>query len=226
MILIVDIQMKLNENIQSHLLIGVEMIAAPFASIEVLLVEDEVGLAGALQTDLLTLQYTPSVAHSAVKALELTDRRNFNLLVSDIRLGNTDGLQLGRQLRSKDACLALLFMTGKPEAKGQKMAMEMGGAQYLSKPVSIADFSENLAMAARWNIAQLINRCAAHYIASKHMDPKSLPVKLQQAKVILKNTVMNKRDVASLRDYAYARDPQSTELFNELETQIGQHLGV
>ncbi len=77
----------------------------------VLLVDDDDLIRGALEI-LLSEQYEVDAADSAEKAMDLFAVGRYDLLVTDLRLPGHDGHVLARTLRSVDANLPTLLITG------------------------------------------------------------------------------------------------------------------
>jgi len=200
------------------------MTAAPFRNIEVLVVDDEGSLREILRSHLMTMGYSVTTAESAEVALRKASEKKFNILVSDIKLGKMDGLELGAKQREKDSALALVFVTGKPDPKGMASAQSLGAIQYIAKPVSAVDLGENAAIAARWNMAQLIHKAAEKYFSIRGGRMSILDNKFQRTKAELKNIALYKKDAALVRDLAYAIEPQSTELFRLMDEKMTPYM--
>lgn len=200
------------------------MTAATFNNIQVLVVDDEASLREILKSHLLTMGYSVATADSAEAALQKASEKNFNILISDIRLGKMDGLELGQKLREKDFALAMVFITGKPNPKGMASAQTIGAIQYIPKPVSAVDLGENVAMAARWNMAQLIAKATEKYFAIRGGRMSILDNKFQRTKAEVKNIALYKKDAALLLELAYAQNPQSTQLFNLIDEKMAPYL--
>ncbi|MFO1472249.1 MAG: response regulator [Turneriella sp.] len=202
------------------------MTAAPFKNIEVLVVDDEAQIRQVVKSNLLTLGYNVTVSDSAESALQYFGMKPYNILVSDIRLGKMDGLEMGNKLRAKDPAVAMIFMTGKPTSKGIAAAQEMGAIQYIPKPLGAAELGENMAIAARWNVAQLITRAAEKYFSLRGGRMSILENKFQRTKAEVKNIVSNNRDADMLIELAYAKTPHSTRMFSVLDEKMAPFLRI
>jgi two-component system, LuxR family, response regulator FixJ len=78
----------------------------------------------------------------------------FGCIISDIQMGQIDGFTFAETLRSRDACVALVFMTAWPTTAHAVDAIRRhGGLDYLEKPVDevrlVAAVQEGLAWSAR-----------------------------------------------------------------------------
>ncbi len=200
------------------------MKSAPFRNIEVLVVDDEPALRDTVSRNILSLGYSVTSAETAEKALEQIAVKPLNILVSDVKMGKMDGLELGNRLREKDGAIAIIFMTGKPNPKDMASAQNMGAIQYISKPFGLVEFAENLAIAARWNIAQLIGKAAEKYFALRGGRMSVLENKFQRMKTETKNVMLNKGDASLLVEMAYAKSPQSTRLCSLMDERMAPHL--
>ncbi len=200
------------------------MTNAPFRNIEVLVVDDESAIREIVKRNLLTMGYNVSTVDSAENAIRSFEMRSYNILVSDIRLGKMDGLTLGNKLREKDAAVAMVFITGKPTTKGMAAAQQVGAIQYIAKPISPEDLAENMVIAARWNIAQLITRAAEKYFAIRSGRMSILDNKFQRTKAEVKNIALYKQDAALLVELAYGKNPQSTEFFRLMDDKMAPYL--
>jgi DNA-binding NtrC family response regulator len=197
---------------------------APFNKIRVLVVDDEPPLREILKNNLLVMGYKVTTAESGETALKKASETTFNVVVSDIRLGKMDGLELGRKLRERDSALALVFITGNPSSKGVTSAQSLRAIQYIAKPVSVDDLGENVAIAARWNVSQLISKVAQKYCGIRGENMSLLENKLQYVRAVVKNIVLSKLDAALLVEFAYAKNPQATALFALLDVKMAPYM--
>ncbi|WCT80242.1 response regulator transcription factor [Novosphingobium humi] len=80
--------------------------------------------------------------------------QRFGCVVSDIQMGQIDGFTFAERLRTRDPCVALVFMTAWPTTAHAVDAVRChGGLDYLEKPLDeerlIAAVREGLAWSAR-----------------------------------------------------------------------------
>ncbi len=88
---------------------------AEVQSAEILLVDDEVEVALALQGMLDELGYATRIAIGAQEALDVLQVRRPNLVLTDVTMpGAMDGLALGREIRRRDPDLPVVLITGNP----------------------------------------------------------------------------------------------------------------
>ncbi|MDY0007377.1 MAG: sigma-54 dependent transcriptional regulator [Spongiibacteraceae bacterium] len=100
----------------------------------VLVVEDDPDLREALTDTLELADYQVVQAGSAEDALALLERRAVDMVVSDVNMGDMDGLALLRQLRSSHPQLPVLLITAFGTIEKSVEAMRSGAVDYLVKP--------------------------------------------------------------------------------------------
>jgi CheY-like chemotaxis protein len=116
--------------------------AAPGASApSVLVVDDERDLRMAIR-DVLSMQgFWVDTAASAAEALRHVLSRNYQVVVSDIRLPQMDGLELARLLSRRVQSPRIVLMTAFASPETVKEAYAAGASHYMPKPISLATLS-------------------------------------------------------------------------------------
>ena len=117
----------------------------------ILIVEDEPALGEMLQNGLSQNGYSVHLAESAEKALKLFNQRAFDLVISDIRLPEMDGLQLLDHIKSRSASPPVILMTGFGSVQSAVEAMKKGAHNYFLKPFSLEILEEGIEAALRQN---------------------------------------------------------------------------
>jgi len=85
------------------------------AAAEVLVVDDEVEVALALQSMLQERGYAVRTAIGANEALEALEQRRPQLVLTDVSMpGSMGGVELARAIRSSDPTLPVVLITGNP----------------------------------------------------------------------------------------------------------------
>ena len=101
----------------------------------VLVVDDEVGM---LEVCAETLARLPDVVvwveSDGERAAKRLAAERFDLLIQDIRMPGTDGMELLRLARQNDPDLAVLMMTAYPTVETAVQSMKLGAADYITKP--------------------------------------------------------------------------------------------
>ena len=110
----------------------------------ILLVDSERAFKAALATALRRDGYEVLLADHADQAIELSSHTPLDLVVTELRLAGTDGLDLLRRLRERSArdgrtpAPAAIVVTAYGSLESAVDAMRLGAADYVTKPVQVA----------------------------------------------------------------------------------------
>ena len=103
----------------------------------VLLVDDNDTLRRALRRTLTSEGYQVVEASNGREAVQRSREEDFDLIVSDVRMPDMDGVELLRAIHERDADLPVVLITGDPELSTAMKAVEYGALEYLTKPVDV-----------------------------------------------------------------------------------------
>ncbi|MFN7981272.1 MAG: response regulator [Vicinamibacterales bacterium] len=112
---------------------------APLQSI--LVVDDEAALAAAVSAALVDAGYSVELASDGEEALSRIQRRQFDLVVCDIKMPRMDGRAFHKLLSSSRPALAarVVFVTGDLAGTDAERFLEETGCRWLAKPFRLAD---------------------------------------------------------------------------------------
>jgi DNA-binding NtrC family response regulator len=112
----------------------------------VLIVDDDPALLEALPEALRLRMETIDVdtCDSAPAALKRIESRDYDAIVSDIKMPGMDGLALLAQIRERRPDTPTLLITGHGEDDLAARALEGGAFDYISKPIDRDQFVESL----------------------------------------------------------------------------------
>ena len=102
----------------------------------VLLVDDDPAVRLAYSRLLDRLGCTVETASGGYAAIEALKRGAFDLVLTDIHMGEMTGTQFLRAVRERDLHLPVILMTGHPEVETAVQAVDYGACRYLIKPIS------------------------------------------------------------------------------------------
>jgi DNA-binding response OmpR family regulator len=102
----------------------------------ILVVEDEPGIAFALEADLCTEGYDVKVSTRGDDALRLAQTEPFDLILLDIMLPGKDGFEVCRELRRAGSRTPIILLTAKAQEAEKVMGLELGADDYVTKPFS------------------------------------------------------------------------------------------
>ena len=108
--------------------------AEPHAS-RVLLVDDDLDVLGANARFLRVSGHDVTVAESAATALARLAERETDVIVTDLRMPDIDGLEFARLARERHPLLPIVFFSGFARVPDVVAAMKLGAIDFLEKPV-------------------------------------------------------------------------------------------
>ncbi|MET1076987.1 MAG: sigma-54 dependent transcriptional regulator [Pseudomonas sp.] len=103
---------------------------------QVLFVDDEAAIREAVQQWLQLSGFAVSTCSSAEQALAQLDRTFAGVVISDVRMPGTDGLQLLEQLLAIDPDLPVIMVTGHGDVPMAVQALHRGAYDFIEKPFS------------------------------------------------------------------------------------------
>ncbi len=107
------------------------------SKVNILVVDDERGLCAGVQEALRREGYVVDAANDAPQALELLGRRLYNLVLSDVRMGEMSGLQLLQEARRTSRDTLFILMTAYGTVPSAVEALKEGAYDYLTKPLDM-----------------------------------------------------------------------------------------
>ena len=112
---------------------------------KVLLVDDEVEVIEAIEHRLNWEELGFEVVGSAtngVKALELADKQQPDVVITDIKMPYMDGLELARRLNKEYQDIHIIIFTGFDEFEYAKEAVHLEVDEYMLKPINALELTE------------------------------------------------------------------------------------
>ncbi len=104
----------------------------------ILVVDDELGLRATLAANLEIEGFEVFEAETGERALELASKRDFDLVVTDIRMPGMSGVELFGRLRKLGKSMPVVLMTAFADEALIQGALEDGAFTVLSKPFDVA----------------------------------------------------------------------------------------
>jgi len=126
--------------------------------IRVLIVDDDEGHAEALADGLETENCVCRLAHSGAAGIELLSEATFDAVLTDLVMHDIDGLKVLEETRRLQPEAVVLLITGHGSVETAVDAMRLGAADYLTKPVRIAELRTRLARALETGNLKRANR--------------------------------------------------------------------
>lgn len=106
---------------------------------KILVVDDEASIVDSVATVLRYEGYVVDVASSGREALTKVQDKLFDLIILDVMLPDTDGLEVTRRIRSDGLDVPVLFLTAKGDVEDKVEGLSVGGDDYVTKPFSLIE---------------------------------------------------------------------------------------
>jgi DNA-binding response OmpR family regulator len=105
----------------------------------ILIVEDNLDLAGGLKRNLEHEGHKATVAGTAKQALECASRDNPDLIVLDLGLPDRDGYHVLEQVRSGGAMTPVLILSARGLESDKVKGFRLGADDYVTKPFGVVE---------------------------------------------------------------------------------------
>jgi DNA-binding response OmpR family regulator len=113
------------------------------ATTKVLIVDDDQGSRELLSEVLAANGYSAvAVPDGAAARDELSRDVDYDIVIADLRMPNGTGLDLLRELRSRDQRLDLILMSSFMSGADRHQALELGAGALLEKPFRLSELLE------------------------------------------------------------------------------------
>ncbi|HHQ6628183.1 sigma 54-interacting transcriptional regulator [Serratia fonticola] len=113
----------------------------------ILLVEDDLSHCTILEALINGWGYRVSVAHNGRQALEQVRAQPFDLILSDVRMAEMDGIAALKAIKSYNPAIPILIMTAYSNVESAVEAIKAGAYDYLTKPLDFDTLQLTLARA-------------------------------------------------------------------------------
>lgn len=141
---------------------------------KVLVIEDNIAFCKLLEKFLTKNNYTVSTSYTAAEARNAIKSDSFDLVLTDLRLPDSDGIELMMEIKIEFPDLPIILMTGYSDVNTAVKAIKNGAADYISKP-----FNPDEVLIV---IGNALKNSATSSSASK--KPKSKPKKELQTEYV------------------------------------------
>ncbi len=106
---------------------------------QILLVEDDPEITRLLTLHLNTAKYNLVCCANGQEATEKVNAGKPDLIILDITLPDTNGLELCKRIRSNDEYTPIIMLTCRSEESDKVLALELGADDYMTKPFGILE---------------------------------------------------------------------------------------
>ena len=151
-------------------------------SLRVLVVEDEVKMAGLLKRGLEEEGYAVDLARTGSDAVWAGSETPYDAVVLDVMLPDLDGFEVCRQLRAGGRWAPVLMLTARQAVADRVAGLDAGADDYLTKPFSFSELFARLRALIRRGVGE---RPAVLRTGDLTLDPASRKVARGDAAVDL-----------------------------------------
>lgn len=111
---------------------------------KILLIEDDIDLAGMVLDWLAHEHYTVEVVHTGSEGLERLQLSSYDAVVVDWELPGMSGVQICREFRREGGTTPMIMLTGKDAIADKEEGLDSGVDDYLTKPFNMKELSARL----------------------------------------------------------------------------------
>ena len=106
---------------------------------KILIIEDNIALASMIKDCLVNRRHVVEIAATGEEARDQLFVSNFDLIVLDLILPDSEGLDLCKEYRSKGGKSAILMLTARNQVINKEDGFEAGADDYLTKPFDMQE---------------------------------------------------------------------------------------
>ncbi len=114
-------------------------VAEPPIAIHVLIVDDDEAHAQAVADSLEGIHCECEIANTGARGVELIEGENFDVVITDLRMADVDGLGILRKAKEELPEAEVIVLTGHSSVQSAVTAMQGGAYTYLTKPLDITE---------------------------------------------------------------------------------------
>jgi len=116
--------------------------------LEVMVVDDEPIVGKRLKPALTKYGYDVEVFDNPIKAIDRFDEKEFDVVVTDLRMENLNGIQVLEHVTAKSAKTKVIFITGYATVENAREALVKGAFDFIAKPFKPNDLRMAITKAA------------------------------------------------------------------------------
>jgi len=117
--------------------------------IRLLLVDDEEGFVSVLSKRMRKRGFAVSEANSGSKAIQILRKRDFDVVVLDLKMEDMDGIEVLKIFKKIYPDMAVIMLTGHGSAQAAEEGIKCGAFDYLTKPCELDELIQKIREAVR-----------------------------------------------------------------------------
>jgi two-component system, OmpR family, response regulator len=152
------------------------------SGVRVLIVEDEVRMAGLIRRGLTNEGLAADVAGTGEDALWMAQAHPYDAIVLDVMLPGLNGFETCRRLRSDGVWAPVLMLTARDSVEDRVAGLDTGADDYLVKPFAFAELLARLRALARRGE---LERPSVLEVGDLRLDPAARTVVRDSTEIVL-----------------------------------------
>jgi len=141
----------------------------------VLVVDDEKTVCSSCRKILTREGYNVDVALSGEEALSKIKRNGFDVVISDWKMPEMDGMEVARRIKKENPEIAVILITGYPSVETSIEAIRSGVSDYVPKPFTPEELSDAMIRALAKGQAVPADLVLDRLIEKGVVSPKAKP---------------------------------------------------
>jgi len=150
-----------------------------------LVVDDVIEMARAIASDLESIGFDTDVAYGGAAALERFAAEPADVVVTDLRMGNVDGLDVLDGVKRADSSVPVILITGFGTVETAVEAMRRGAYHFISKPFEMQALRSLVERACRERALsrenEVLRRTLRESLTAQRLIGQSLPMRQLRA---------------------------------------------
>ncbi len=142
---------EIKDRILEHLAVRILKARRQF---RILVVDDERLTCVNIKNFLEREGYEVHIAHSGEEALVLLEKMSFDVVVTDLKMGEVDGLEVLERVKRDTPSTEVIVITGFASVPTAVSAMKKGSFQFLSKPFKMEEIKASVAAALETHLTR------------------------------------------------------------------------
>ncbi|MFH1699765.1 MAG: response regulator [Candidatus Zixiibacteriota bacterium] len=127
----------------------------------ILVVDDEQIVLSLIEDTLTDEGYEITTCLTPSEAIKLAKNKQFDFLLTDIRMPDMNGIELAREIRHFNPAIGVIFMTGYANLDSAKQAIKEGAYDYIMKPFELSEIRQAMSRAVQkmeWNSSAALSK--------------------------------------------------------------------
>jgi len=174
--------------------------------IKILIVDDEKAICDLIDINLSAAGYCCTTVQDGLKAIDLIERENFDLVLLDIMLPGADGYDIMEYI--KPLKIPVIFITAKHEVKDRVKGLRLGAEDYLVKPFDVVELLARVEVVLRrYNKTQAILQAGDVEVdtEARKVTKAGIPVVLTNKEYGLLLLFIRNKNVALFKETLYEK---------------------